>query len=98
MTLPGIDDLAVALTLQGANLENNLERLEVIGDSFLKFIVSVGLYFNKSIDTHLFNEGILTMTRYQQTFCIDFLMLKYSHSFFKLSDSRATSCNNCFEH
>jgi hypothetical protein len=61
--LPDIDDFSVALTMLGAAMEYSLERLEVIGDSFLKLIVSVGLYCNKSIESHYFNEGLLTLTR-----------------------------------
>lgn len=53
-----------AVTMLGAGLEYNLERLEFMGDSFLKFIVSIGLFLNENVEAHLFNEGVLTLTRY----------------------------------
>ncbi|CAG8634049.1 16813_t:CDS:2 [Funneliformis mosseae] len=45
MDLPIRDDLLlVALTTPSANMEMNYERLETLGDSFLKFCVTIRLY------------------------------------------------------
>ncbi|RHZ72154.1 hypothetical protein Glove_245g9 [Diversispora epigaea] len=40
----GDEILLVALTTPSANMEMNYERLETLGDSFLKFCVTIGLY------------------------------------------------------
>uniref|UniRef100_A0A6G1S434 Endoribonuclease Dicer 2 n=1 Tax=Aceria tosichella TaxID=561515 RepID=A0A6G1S434_9ACAR len=50
--------LIEAITLRRANGENNLEGLENIGDSYLKYFISVLLF--KNLDH---NEGLLTTAR-----------------------------------
>ncbi|CAG8495182.1 4853_t:CDS:2 [Diversispora eburnea] len=40
----GDEILLIALTTPSANMEMNYERLETLGDSFLKFCVTIGLY------------------------------------------------------
>ena len=43
---PTVDSILQALTMVGANDAFNLERLEVIGDSFLKLVSSAFVYFS----------------------------------------------------
>ena len=47
--LPSLDELREATTLTTAGEPFDLEVLEVLGDSFLKFIVSFTLFLNKSV-------------------------------------------------
>ena len=45
--LPSLEELQEATTLTSAGETFDLEVLEVLGDSFLKFIVSFTLFLNK---------------------------------------------------
>ena len=45
--LPSLEELREATTLTSAGETFDLEVLEVLGDSFLKFIVSFTLFLNK---------------------------------------------------
>ncbi|GIY99361.1 endoribonuclease Dcr-1 [Caerostris extrusa] len=58
-TGPSPNLILQALTAKSADDEFNLERLEVIGDSFLKYAMSVKIY----IKYHLFDEGKLSELR-----------------------------------
>ena len=49
------------MTLKGAGELFDMETLEIIGDSFLKFFVTLGIFCNKSIPKG--NEGYLTQYR-----------------------------------
>ena len=44
---PSNHDLLEALTLKGAGEAFNMERLEILGDAFLKYSVSLALFSNK---------------------------------------------------
>ncbi|KAF9212827.1 Dicer-like protein 1 [Podila verticillata] len=54
-----LDSLQVALTTSSANRDYNYERLELLGDSFLKFSITIRLYIVNPANT----EGELHMHR-----------------------------------
>ncbi|KAG0095710.1 hypothetical protein BGZ93_005546 [Podila epicladia] len=54
-----LDSLRVALTTSSANRDYSYERLELLGDSFLKFSITIRLYIVNPTK----NEGVLHMHR-----------------------------------
>lgn len=58
--MPGASDILEAITTRQALLEVNLERLEMLGDAFLKQAVSIYLFYNHPT---AYNEGRMTRTR-----------------------------------
>ena len=69
MNIPALSQLLVAFTAHGAGEEFNLERLEFLGDSFLKFAAS-NKVFEETLggeeawkNIHVVDEGTLTIER-----------------------------------
>lgn len=64
MHIPGPRDVLKAFTLENAGEEFNMERLEILGDVFLKYSVGVRLFCNKEYSS-LVAEGVLSQKRSQ---------------------------------
>lgn len=47
--MPTLDQMVVATTLSGAEKSWSLERLEALGDAILKFVVTLGVFVNRSL-------------------------------------------------
>ena len=61
--IPGPHDVLKAFTLTHAGEEYNMERLEILGDVFLKYSVGIRLFGNKEYSS--FAEGVLSQKRSQ---------------------------------
>ena len=61
--MPTLDQLVVATTLSGAEKSWRLERLEALGDAILKFVVTLGVFVNRSLTKMLVELGLIRVNQ-----------------------------------